>query len=553
MIGDRRTTDSLWSVNFNADGTRVAIGDQRHTATIWDTGSGKAIAWLQHEKQVLNTSFSADGRRAVTASADRTARILDATTGKPVGESLRHDAEVWQASFSPDSARVVTASADKTARIWDAATGRPIGEPMRHEAAVLSASFSPDGSRVLTVGEDKAVHIWEAMPCPPLDMQWVDKLIEAVAGYRFSNDGVLEPVSVVERMALRDSLTSAEVTDPDWRRTIAWLFAPPEQRTVSPLSRQTVRDVANRDIGSGDESAIRKIWRCDPRHPLIQIALAAFETDETRGTFLRNYGLDRLPADAKLWKQAAEMLLAQEEESMASRAVEQVAQLDPASAAALRTPLQVLHETGRHRRVESPPLAASAAKAESLEDIRKALAQANGILLSKYAFLADAEGSVIVDLHDTVIKDFSALRELPIKRLKLNGMKSVDLAQIKDLQVEELWLVSTRVSDLSPLKGMKLKSLAIAMSDITDLSPLIGMPLQRLFTDKNPRLTDLSALSQIPTLEDILLPSENVDCEPLRELPNLKFIGTTWGGVEGEGSGVPAAEFWAGHDREGKK
>ena len=69
--------------------------------------------------------------------------------------------------------------------------------------------------------------------------------------------------------------------------------------------------MANREMVSGQQVAIWNILKYDPGHPLIQIALAPFESDTRRAEYLRNFGLNHLPADAKLWIRAAEMLLVQ--------------------------------------------------------------------------------------------------------------------------------------------------------------------------------------------------------------------------------------------------
>jgi hypothetical protein len=79
-----------------------------------------------------------------------------------------------------------------------------------------------------------------------------------------------------------------------------------------------------------------------PDHPLLHIALAAFETDTRRADFLRSFGLARLSKNSAVCMRASEMLLAQHSPEMALAAVDRALLIDSTAVAAQRLRLRIL-------------------------------------------------------------------------------------------------------------------------------------------------------------------------------------------------------------------
>jgi roadblock/LC7 domain-containing protein len=285
---------------------------------VWDAASGRPVGEpLRHAGGVSAASFSPDGRRVVTASEDRTARVWNAASGRPVGEPLRHAGLVRAASFSPDGRGVVTASEDGTARVWDAASGRPVGEPLRHAGVVWAASFSPDGRQVVTASNDGTARVWDAASGD--DGKEMSAALVALAGRRVSGDGLLVDVPLQERLAWRDRFLAAPPDGSDWDRLVRWYLADPRTRTVSARATLTVPQHIEREIDwvmahrqdGNAASILDAAYSLDPGHPLILLALGAFEKDPATRALYRKLGLERVSGDARLSARAAEILKVQ--------------------------------------------------------------------------------------------------------------------------------------------------------------------------------------------------------------------------------------------------
>ncbi len=97
---------------------------------VWDADTGQPIGHplTGHTDTVISVAFSPDGTRIASGSADNTVRLWDADTGQPIGDPLTgHTGGVLSVAFSPDGTRIASGSDDQTVRLWDADTGQPIG------------------------------------------------------------------------------------------------------------------------------------------------------------------------------------------------------------------------------------------------------------------------------------------------------------------------------------------------------------------------------------------------------------------------------------------
>ena len=172
--------------------------------------------------------------------------------------------------------------------------------------------------------------------------------------------------------------------------------------------------------------------------------------------------------------------------------------------------------------------------------------------------------------HETRFNDCSIFKGAHLVWLNLENTGVADLSPLRDIPLEVLDTGRTRVTDVSTLRGStlarSLKVFSLYDTRVTDFSPvaecvnLTGFvacktSLQDIgffrelkactgvfFT--NTLVTDVSALSEMPSLRGIALPFGAREVEKLRALPDLRVITYDYEGQQKQ----TAEQFWQMHD-----
>lgn len=144
----------VWSLDFNTDGTRLAVAfeggigiiDMTNGTVIATTNDPGApvhsITYVNNDAQLL----TAEGNSAVLRSVNDIGTVLRRFTG--------HVGPVYAAAMSPDGSTVATAGADRTVRTWNAATAALVATSDEGVASYLDVEFNANGAQILAASGD---------------------------------------------------------------------------------------------------------------------------------------------------------------------------------------------------------------------------------------------------------------------------------------------------------------------------------------------------------------------------------------------------------------
>jgi Leucine-rich repeat (LRR) protein len=160
-------------------------------------------------------------------------------------------------------------------------------------------------------------------------------------------------------------------------------------------------------------------------------------------------------------------------------------------------------------------------------------------------------GSYGLDANNQPLWSLSILKGVPISRLAVVACQVTDLTPLRDLPLEFLDISHNPITDLSPLQGKQIKELYLTSAKVSDLSPLTNLPLKNLYLGDCPNVTNVAALAEIPTLENVIVPWQAANIESLRKLPKLARLSYQFGSGGGSIPDTTVAEFWKAYDGQG--
>ena len=173
------SAESVWTLSFNSDGTRLAAGYSRidenapgsGLVCVFDVPKGSVLRqWSAKElwNKPGDTYSVAYGGRAgtefvISGGSDKMLRWLNVKTGDM--REVPHEREVVGVAVSADGLTVASGGEDAIIRVWNVADlGKPKAQPLElkgHEAAIQQVMFSPANPSVLvSASDDGRIMVW---------------------------------------------------------------------------------------------------------------------------------------------------------------------------------------------------------------------------------------------------------------------------------------------------------------------------------------------------------------------------------------------------------
>lgn len=153
------------AISISGDGS-LAATTVEDNVVLWETASGKSVAFWKAPARILAIKLSWDGRYALLGMNNRNAMYFDMKAGSRVF-TFDHQAEVRSVDLSDDGLWGITGADDLTAKVWNLKSGEQV-QQFNHQNQIKTVAISSKGKYGFTTSQREDSIVWDLKSGEPV-------------------------------------------------------------------------------------------------------------------------------------------------------------------------------------------------------------------------------------------------------------------------------------------------------------------------------------------------------------------------------------------------
>ncbi len=152
-------------IAYSPSGDRIAIADYSHISMV-DSETGASVLRFRTPEWMFSLAFDADGSRIASGLWDRSVHVWDAATGDPLTaiDAAHAQGQLETLAFTPDDDNLVSGvgylSGAAEFAVWNSVSGVEVERRDANTHGVFAVAFADDGASMLTGGRS-SVLTWD--------------------------------------------------------------------------------------------------------------------------------------------------------------------------------------------------------------------------------------------------------------------------------------------------------------------------------------------------------------------------------------------------------
>lgn len=163
----QRSQKSARTIAVNAVTGEIAVGYSDHYIRVFSADDLSLLReWEAHKNSVFTLRYNATGSRLFSGSRDARLKVWDAASGYSLRqEVVAHLYAINHLDFSPDGKHFVTCSMDRSVKVWEAEEVRLLKVIDRarhagHGTSVNKVLWTSFHEQLLSASDDRTISVW---------------------------------------------------------------------------------------------------------------------------------------------------------------------------------------------------------------------------------------------------------------------------------------------------------------------------------------------------------------------------------------------------------